>query len=84
MRKGIFSKLAIQNIRNNKNTYIPYMITCIFCIAMIYMMEFLRDCPTLDQSVSHAAEVRMILSTREVVVVIVCGTFPLFRNSCLL
>ena len=46
MRKGIFSKLAIQNIRNNKNTYIPYMITCIFCIAMIYMMEFLRDCDT--------------------------------------
>lgn len=49
MRKGIFSKLAVQNIRNNKSTYIPYMITCIFCIAMIYMMEFLRDCPTLDQ-----------------------------------
>lgn len=40
MRKGIFSKLAVQNIRNNKSTYIPYMITCIFCIAMIYMMEF--------------------------------------------
>lgn len=36
MRKGIFSKLAVQNIRNNKSTYIPYMITCIFCIAMIY------------------------------------------------
>ena len=32
MRKGIFSKLAVQNIRNNKSTYIPYMITCIFCI----------------------------------------------------
>lgn len=29
MRKGIFSKLAVQNIRNNKSTYIPYMITCI-------------------------------------------------------
>ena len=40
MRKGIFSTLAIQNIRNNKSTYIPYMITCIFCIAMIYMMDF--------------------------------------------
>lgn len=59
MRKGIFSKLAVQNIRNNKSTYIPYMITCIFCIAMIYMMEFLRDCPTLDQAVRHAADVRM-------------------------
>ena len=84
MRKGIFSKLAIQNIRNNKNTYIPYMITCIFCIAMIYMMEFLRDCPTLDRAVRHAAEVRMILSTGEVVVVIFCVIFLIYSNSFLM
>ena len=84
MRKGIFSKLAIQNIRNNKSSYIPYMITCIFCIAMIYMMEFLRDCPTLDQAVRHAAEVRMILSTGEVIVVIFCVIFLIYSNSFLM
>ena len=84
MRKGIFSKLAFQNIRNNKSTYIPYMITCIFCIAMIYIMEFLRDCPTLDQAVRHAAEVRMILSTGEVVVVIFCVIFLIYSNSFLM
>ena len=84
MRKGIFSKLAVQNIRNNKSTYIPYMITCIFCIAMIYMMEFLRDCPTLEQAVLHAAEVRMIISTGEVVVVIFCVIFLLYSNSFLM
>ena len=84
MRKGIFSKLAVQNIRNNKSTYIPYMITCIFCIAMIYMMEFLRDCPTLDRAVRHAAEVRMILSTGEVVVVIFCVIFLIYSNSFLM
>lgn len=84
MRKGIFSKLAVQNIRNNKSTYLPYMITCIFCIAMIYMMEFLRDCPTLDQAVRHAAEVRMILSTGEVVVVIFCVIFLIYSNSFLM
>ena len=84
MRKGIFSKLAIQNIRNNKSTYIPYMITCIFCIAMIYMVEFLRDCPTLDQAVRHAAEVRMILSTGEIIVIIFCVIFLIYSNSFLM
>ena len=84
MRKGIFSKLAIQNIHNNKSTYIPYMITCIFCIAMIYMMEFLRDCPTLDQAILHSAEVRMIISTGEVVVVIFCVIFLIYSNSFLM
>ena len=75
MHKGIFSRLAKQNIRNNKSTYIPYIITCIFCIAMIYMMEFLRDCPTLDQAVRQADEVRMIVFTGEIVVEIFCYLF---------
>ncbi|MGB4999759.1 MAG: FtsX-like permease family protein [Blautia wexlerae] len=84
MHKGIFSRLAKQNIRNNKSTYIPYMITCIFCIAMIYMMEFLRDCPTLDQAVRQADEVRMIVFTGEIVVEIFCIIFLIYSNSFLM
>ena len=84
MHKGILSRLAKQNIRNNKSTYIPYMITCIFCIAMIYMMEFLRDCPTLDQAVRQADEVRMIVFTGEIVVEIFCIIFLIYSNSFLM
>lgn len=84
MHKGIFSRLAKQNIRNNKSTYIPYMVTCIFCIAMIYMMEFLRDCPTLDQAVRQADEVRMIVFTGEIVVEIFCIIFLIYSNSFLM
>ena len=84
MHKGIFSRLAKQNIRNNKSTYIPYMITCIFCIARIYMMEFLRDCPTLDQAVRQADEVRMIVFTGEIVVEIFCIIFLIYSNSFLM
>ena len=84
MHKGIFSGLAKQNIRNNKTTYIPYIITCIFCIAMIYMMEFLRDCPTLDQAVRQADEVRMIVFTGEIVVEIFCIIFLIYSNSFLM
>lgn len=84
MHKGIFSRLAKQNIRNNKSTYIPYIITCIFCIAMIYMMEFLRDCPTLDQAVRQADEVRMIVFTGERVVEIFCIIFLIYSNSFLM
>ena len=84
MHKRIFSRLAKQNIRNNKSTYIPYIITCIFCIAMIYMMEFLRDCPTLDQAVRQADEVRMIVFTGEIVVEIFCIIFLIYSNSFLM
>ena len=84
MHKGIFSRLAKQNIRNNKSTYIPYIITCIFCIAMIYMMEFLRDCPTLDQAVRQADEVRMIVFTGEIVVEILCIISLIYSNTFLM
>ena len=81
MRKGMFGKLAVQNIRNNRSTYVPYMLTCIFCIAMMYMMEFLRDCPTLEKAVPQAAEVRMIVGTGEVVVGIFCVIFLIYRST---
>lgn len=84
MRKGMFRKLAVQNIRNNRSTYVPYMLTCIFCIAMMYMMEFLRDCPTLEKAVPQAAEVRMIVGTGEVVVGIFCVIFLIYSNSFLM
>lgn len=84
MRRGLFGKLAVQNIRNNRSTYIPYMLTCIFCIAMMYMMEFLRDCPTLEKAVPQASEVRMIVGTGEVVVGIFCVIFLIYSNSFLM
>ena len=83
MRRGLFGKQAVQNIRNNRSTYIPYMLTCIFCIAMMYMMEFLRDCPTLEKAVPQASEVRMIVGTGEVVVGIFCVIFLIYSNSFL-
>ena len=84
MHKGLFTRLALQNIRNNKRTYIPYIITCIFCIAMMYMMEFLRDCPNLAQAVPQVSEVRMLLTTGEVVVIIFCCIFLIYSNSFLM
>ena len=60
------------------------MFTCIFCIAMMYMMEFLRDCPGLEQAVPQINEVRMILNAGEVVVIIFCCIFLIYSNSFLM
>lgn len=76
----MFGKLAVQNIPNNRSTYVPYMLTCIFCIAMMYMMEFLRDCPTLEKAVPQAAEVRDDRRNSEVVVGIFC-VILIYSNS---
>lgn len=41
MNKRFYPKLAINNIRKNGRTYIPYLITCIITIAMYYIIHSL-------------------------------------------
>lgn len=42
MRKGLFTELAVTNIRAQHRLYIPYMLSCAGCIAMFYIMNFLK------------------------------------------
>lgn len=41
MNKRFYPKLAINNIKKNGRTYIPYIITCIITIAMYYIIHSL-------------------------------------------
>lgn len=41
MNKMFYSKLAIDSIRKNRKLYVPYIITCIFSVAVFYIMSSL-------------------------------------------
>ena len=42
MRKiSLYPRLAILNIKSNRQFYLPYILTCIATIAMFYIMTFL-------------------------------------------
>ena len=38
---GFFPRMAVMNIGKNGKFYIPYMITCMFTIAMFYIINFI-------------------------------------------
>lgn len=42
MKHGFFAKLAWMGIRKNKRLYVPYILTCIAMVAMLYIMLFLH------------------------------------------
>lgn len=42
MKNGFFAKLAWMGIRKNKRLYVPYILTCIAMVAMLYIMLFLH------------------------------------------
>lgn len=81
MRKGLFIKLAISNIKRNKGTYIPYMITCICCIAMTYMMFFVTQSKDLSVQVPDSAMVTSIMFLGIAVIYIFSFIFLLYSNS---
>lgn len=84
MRKGMFLKLVFDNIKRNKGTYIPYMIMCIFCISMTYMMFFITQSPDLDQAVPSAEEVSIIIFLGIWIIVIFSVIFLMYSNGFLM
>lgn len=81
MRKGMFIRLAVDNIKRNRRTYIPYMITCIFCIAMTYMMFFINQSPDLATKVTGGAYIGSILILGIVIISIFSVIFLLYSNG---
>ena len=41
-KRGFYPRLAAQNIRKNSRFYTPYLLTGVFCAAMLYTMYFLN------------------------------------------
>ena len=39
MNRSYFPKLAATNLKKNRQSYIPYMLTCIFAIAMFFILD---------------------------------------------
>ncbi len=49
MSRGFYRKLAAGNIRKNGGTYFPYILTCVFTVAMYYIVKSLSLNPGLAQ-----------------------------------
>lgn len=55
MRKiSFYPKLALNNIKSNRRFYFPYLLTCIFTVAMFYIVLFIRYNEGLSEVVGGA------------------------------
>ena len=83
MNKFFYSKLAINNIKKNRKTYIPYILTCIGTIVMFYNMCFLVVTKDMG-SLSDSESLRAILSLGKQVIGIFSVIFLFYTNSFLI
>ncbi len=73
MNRGMYRRLALNNIRKNKNTFFPFSLSCIAMIAMFYMLHSIQM-QADDNLFFGAGTMRTILGFGT----IICGVFSLF------
>ena len=79
MNRSIYTKLAISNLKNNRKTYIPYVLTAILTVMMYYMMANLAANSPMNQ-----AALQIILSLSVHVIEIFALIFLFYTNSFLI
>lgn len=83
MNKLFYPKLAVTNIRKNSRTYFPYILTCMGCAAMYYMILGLSLNPGLETMLGGTS-MAMLLNMGSWVTAIFCIIFLFYTNSFLM
>lgn len=79
MSSSIYGKLALTNLKNNRKTYIPYILTAILTVMMYYIMDDLSR----NSGISYES-LHMILVYARAVIVIFAVIFLFYTNSFLI
>lgn len=80
MNRGLYTKLAFTNIKNNRNFYFPYLLTGIITTAMFYIMCALAGNEGIE-SMPGSRDVQMILNMGIRVIGIFSVIFLFYTNS---
>ncbi|MBD5114813.1 MAG: FtsX-like permease family protein [Ruminococcaceae bacterium] len=83
MSKGLYFRLAADNMKKNAKTYVPFMITCVITIAMFYIVTSLSKNPGID-SMRGASFIIAFMNIGSGVVAVFSAIFLFYTNSFLL
>ena len=84
MKHGFFAKLACMVIRKNKRLYVPYILTCIAMVAMLYIMLFLHFDGQLELLPVGGNSAVQMMGFASWVIAIFSAIFLFYTNSFLM
>jgi putative ABC transport system permease protein len=76
---SIYGKLALTNLKNNRKTYIPYVLTSILTVMMYYIMDGLSRNSSIGDGNVH-----LVLVYARAVILIFAVIFLFYTNSFLI
>ena len=77
---NLYLRLAKTNIRNNRQLYLPYLISGVVTVAMFYLMIFINNNPGM-KTIPGAANLKMIMSMGVGIIAIFACIFIFYTNS---
>lgn len=77
------AKLALSNLRRNKRTTIPFMLTSALCTLMLYLVISLENSAVVSESFG-GAQMQIMLGFGELVIVLFTVIFLFYTNSFLM
>lgn len=79
MNSSIYGRLALTNLRNNRKTYVPYILTAVLTVMMCYIMGALYR----NKSIGHGG-VQECLNYADKILIIFAVIFLFYTNSFLI
>ena len=76
MSSSIYSRLAVTNIKNNRKTYVPYILAAILTVMMYYIMDALSKNPEIGDG-----SLKSVLDCAVWVIIIFAIIFLFYTNS---
>lgn len=83
MKRGFYRKLASGGIYKNRQTYLPYLLTCIGMVMMYYIISFLTVSGSIA-AMRGGEEMQMVLGMGSGVIAVFSVIFLFYTNSFLI
>ncbi len=83
MKKGMYSRLALDGVRKNRRMYFPYLLTCVGIAVVFYIMAYLTRNETVKLALDSDSALSM-LGMGKVVIMIFAVIFLFYTHSFLI
>ena len=80
MKSSLYLRMAARSLRSNRRFYLPYLLSCALCAAMLYVLLSLTIDPALD-ALKGGASVRATLIFGCVVMAVLASALLFYTSS---
>ena len=89
MKAGFYPKLALMGVKKNGRLYVPYLLSCAFMAAVLYVIAFLASTPALyvvngKLNGAGTTTVQLVMRLGSLVISVFAALFLFYTNSFLL